>query len=404
MMTSDIMERVSKKASAPPTVAHGPRVGDLNVFDTHLGVWEDCPVGRPDEEGMRRTFRVMLDVLRSRGFIVTPDSLFRDGFIGRKGDLEFAADTGGRMAKVEFHQNINFENPNGGRYDFDKFQKMPLPMRYASVVELAAVAKMLIDLGYTLGPKIEAKGPLLWRLFRTMAGKVGADDSPLERFNRSWTAERFARDETGWPTSKEIGGYGNQTDADKQPLQCGDTRYFRQRGRLVRGTVYPNMGNVWTVYTGGTVTSEATFRLFSCDPTQVPRRYVPGQIKRVRAELQKAITANNFDRVAVLAKVCKRMSTEPLYYLLSLKYSKKDEPALTWWAIDSAGYTYKIANAGLYTAAEAAGRGGDGTIAIASEAVSALAVDGVVSREHLRKLKAMAVKSKVKAAKPGSTS
>lgn len=408
MTTSEPAVRKSKgrktKPSAPvaPIEPHGPRVGDLNVFDTHLGVWED----NSDFEGMRRTFHVMLDVLRSRGFTVDQDPrvdvcIRRDYYLGRKGDLEFYAYTGGRTAQVEFFQNLNIENRNGGRYDFDKFQKMPRSMRFACVVELTAIAKVLIDLGYALGSKVDAKGPLLWKLYMAMSGRRPDGETPLERFNQRWEANRFKRDENGWPTESEIGGYGNQTGMDKQPLRCGDTRYFRLRGRLMRGTVYTNKGNMWQVCYGGSVTYESASRLFSCEnPTEVPRRYIPGQAKRVRAELQKATDANNYDRVAVLAKVCKARSEGRFFHLLSLKYSKSDEPALTWWAIDSAGYTYKIANAGLYTAAEAKSCGGDGTIVVASEVVAALVKDGVVSREHLAALKRKAVKP----AKPGSTS
>ncbi len=47
-------------------------------------------------------------------------------FVGRRGDLEFYAERYPRGFRIEFFQNVNFENPNGGRYDFEKISENAL--------------------------------------------------------------------------------------------------------------------------------------------------------------------------------------------------------------------------------------------------------------------------------------
>jgi len=296
-----------KAAATGPSL---PRTGSTNIFDTHVGVWEEDV----DEPAMRLVFLAMLDHLRLRGWHVEQDPgvlerhpSIADGYwVGHKGDLRMYAETGGRHSKAEFYQELHVENPNGGRYDFDKFSRMPRTMQLQCVVEITALARMLVTLGYTLGN--DMREATLMRDVLRAARRDHYGDPPLVQFNKSWEADRFKRDETGWPCVSEY-DYGSNKDRDGIPLRNGETRYFRQRGRLLRGTVYTNMNNMWMVVLGGGVTYEAGCYLFHCDrPDMEPRRLVSGQAKRVRAELEKALKAGDYQRVAKLAKVCQKLA------------------------------------------------------------------------------------------------
>jgi hypothetical protein len=118
---------------------------------------------------MKLVLRGVLARLAKRGFTVERDpwtlerwpSLADKNWSGRKGDLEFIAQTMGRTVTVEFFQNVNVDNPNGGRYDFDKFKRMPRHMRLPCVVEMASVVQKLLDYGYVLKKQNATGEPLL---------------------------------------------------------------------------------------------------------------------------------------------------------------------------------------------------------------------------------------------------
>lgn len=170
--------------------------------------------------------------------------------------------------------------------------------------------------GYALGKGFDLTtegAPFLLRVLRACEGESAGTrraDDPLRTFNDGWTAERFERDETGWPTVKEYDHDGRNCDRDKVSLRNGQTRYFRDdRGRLQRGTVYTNMNSMWMVVFGGSVTYMSGCYLFSCErPDLEPRRVMPGQKERLRDELAKAVAASNFRRVEVLARVLRGFS------------------------------------------------------------------------------------------------
>lgn len=137
-----------------------------------------------------------------------------------------------------------------------------------------------------------------------------AAENPLRQFNERWGADRFVRDETGWPAFSEYSDYGRNLDRDKRPLRNGETRYFRDyHGHLQRGTVYTNMNSMWMVVYGGSVTYVGGWELFSCErPDLEPRRVVSNGAERLRAVFDAAVKAEDFAAVARLAKVMARVA------------------------------------------------------------------------------------------------
>ena len=92
-------------------------------------------------------------MLGTEGFEVRKDPevdkiIRNDYWIGKRGDLEFHAEKYPNGFKIEFFQNVVHENRNGGRYDFDKFQKMPYMIRlqYKKYInQLIRLLKCLVD-------------------------------------------------------------------------------------------------------------------------------------------------------------------------------------------------------------------------------------------------------------------
>lgn len=298
-----------------PPKAPSP-LGTINVWGTHIGAWEEHVT-----PAVLDRFRSVLARLRDhRGFRIRQDAtvhkLIRRGYyFGRKGDLELYAKQSGRMFEIDFFQNINRENPNGGQYDFDKFARMPRTMQLACAVEMSHVLRKLLELGYVLeGRRQGITSAELLPVLRHAQGRTDEGD-PLAAFNRSWNFEsdwdrggRFERDASGWPTVAAV-CCGTPKDRDGRVLVSGETMYCRRRGRLFRGVARPGPNGNWLLISHGEAVHVQERELFRCDdPSAEPRRLVPGQAKRVRAELEKALKANAYRRVEALARVAAKVA------------------------------------------------------------------------------------------------
>lgn len=292
--------------------------GTINFFDTHIGAWEEPPgpVRELALPALYERFRSVLARLRDhRGFRVHQDTtahprIRRCYYVGRKGDLEFCAEAHGRTFKIEFFQNVNVENPNGGRYDYGKFARMPRTMQLACAVEMSHVLRKLNELGYVLeGTRQGITSADLLAVLRHAQGRTDEGD-PLANFNRGWSSHRFERDASGWPTVAAVSS-GWPKDRDGRPLVSGETMYCRQRGRLFRGIARPGPNGQWHLISNGSDACVQPRDLFRCeDPSAEPRRLVPGQLRRVRAELERALRANAYQRVETLSRVARALTAE----------------------------------------------------------------------------------------------
>lgn len=295
------------------------REGEIRVVDTNVLVWEETV----DDKAMLWVFRSVLARLQTRGWTIRQDPetlkhyrcLAPGTRIGVKGDLHLYAATRGRMAEFEIHQELAVENRNGGRYDFCKFARMPRrDMRTACVVEMTAIARKLVEVGYSLTKEHfsgDAGPRLLSEMLRVADGWSThfADERALDHFNRGWTGARFERDETGWPSPRELRSWST-TDRDGLPLHTGAVRYARVNGRLARGRVYGGINGQWWLVDGADrVIAYLTARdLFDCDPAREPRRLVRRQRERLHTELEKATKAKDYARSSVLGGVLARMT------------------------------------------------------------------------------------------------
>lgn len=337
------------------------RAGTINFHDASLYIWEEGEAPRGQicglDKGWQRQFKRdvfarIVQTLNRLGWTCTiPTDMverygasfareYRDCI---KGDLQARIEIGGRTIKLEMFQDVqNVSNPNGGRYDFDKAQRMS----YLQRLEMERTRRRIRDYlcnvfaGYVFEPpKISSPNP-----------------DPLAYFNDQWDGEyekrrgthRFDRGADGWPSDKELSLW-NQNDAGGTPLNQGDVRWLRDRkGRLLRGRVYGGINGMWMfVYGPGQQdrTHEPASRFFTYRPGML-RKLVNADVrrKRIERELQKATNAMNFERAAVLRDIL--FPNNPNLFVVW----HKDHEA--YHCSGFCGYTRDKSKAGRFTADE----------------------------------------------------
>ena len=228
------------------------------------------------------TLHRIFNMLRAEGFSIENDAevakcIRRDYYIGRRGDLELYAHRYPAGFEIMFFQNIVIENQNGGRYDFDKFQKMPYMIRLRFIKyrdKIIALLKSVEDL------EDESKAdPRL------------AEEWIKARYVEEWHHEQkdmnFLLSDLDGQTQESYNG----RDRDEKTLHNGDVKYFRHwDGRLYRGRVYHNINNMWWVILDRfTVRNVASFELFDLTPEDNRRRQAKPRIPEAYQKRRQAI-------------------------------------------------------------------------------------------------------------------
>ena len=200
----------------------------------------------------------VLNFMATRGFEIGRDPriqknykcLNKDNWYGKKGDLEFKAERYPRGFRIQFYQNINYQNKMGGYYDFDKFNKMLYILKLMFINETNKIAEFLKELGVTNKTKPEYKF---------------AEDKIKQRYVGEWHHPQkdmnFDLSDLDGITCEE--SYNN-TDRDEKTIYNGEIKCFRDwNGRLSRGKVYHNINNMWWVILNDKeYTNIADFQLF----------------------------------------------------------------------------------------------------------------------------------------------
>lgn len=254
----------------------------FNTSEEHGGRW------RPHEQRRHYAyFYRILHMLADEGFKVEQDAevhriIRRDYWRGRRGDLEFYAHKFPAGFEIEFFQNINFDNPNGGRYDFDKLEKMPYLIRLQYVLYMRKITeklKTLTEVKDTTPPPVKTAEEKVkrdlaygWRFFPDMNFDLQTDVREAESY------------------------YG--LDKNKKQIHNGDMKYFRNswNGYIMRGRVYycANM-NYWVILNKREAVIKANHELFDAFPSGEPARLAPDrtpkEYKRLREKREKARAA-----------------------------------------------------------------------------------------------------------------
>ena len=244
--------------------------------------------------------RLVIQHLRARGFRIALDPetekqypvLSKDHHKGSKKlrtsttlTLEVKVVLSGRHLEIKFFQNHNFENRNGGYYDFDKFEKAPYLVRKAYLLERDKIAEALKASGF---PNLQCESRPTGMAFI--------------RYQREELCESHGDDFYSRPQCPS-----NSKMRSGLTLQDGMTVYCRRRGRVLRGTAYHHINNMWWVLLpGGDVINDGCFNLYSrCDIQNLKGRYFPGDQRKQRVErlLDSAVKAENFLRAQTLKTV-----------------------------------------------------------------------------------------------------
>lgn len=284
------------------------------------------------------------DYLRRRGFKVTAcpkmvkgyyRSLSKNHRYGIKNGLEFHTDRYPRGFKYEFYQNFNFENPNGGRYDHDKYSKMPYRIKLTFRNELTRLAEFV----KSLGVKVEIEKHL------------SDIEHILERENENTHIHHPTKPITSLDELKEliasndsVSAY-NAKDANDKLMECGQEKYFYDyNDRLAKGIVYHNINNMWWVIVNGKSYNKCC-RDFFDKPEVIKRKLsltIPQQVERLNQELVKCEKKQDYVRCIVLKTL---LDSYKLYNVWSIRNN-------AWWSGNNAGYTSNRRNAGVYLESE----------------------------------------------------
>lgn len=228
------------------------------------------------------TLHRIFNMLRAEGFTIENDAevaecIRRDYYIGRRGDMELYAHRYPAGFEIMFFQNVVIENKNGGRYDFDKFQKMPYMIRLRFMKyrdKIIALPKSLEDL-----EEETKRNPRL------------AEERIKARYVEDWHHEQkhtnFCLSDLDGQTQESY----NSRDRDGKTLHNGEVKYFRSwNGYLCRGRVYHNINNMWWVIADRfTVRNVASFELFDLTPEDNRRRQAKPRIPEAYQKRRQAI-------------------------------------------------------------------------------------------------------------------
>jgi hypothetical protein len=203
----------------------------------------------------------LINFMISRGWTIEHDKdthkiIRSDYWYGRKGDLEFNLNRYPRGFSFEFYQNIVFENRSGGRYDFDKFEKMPYLIK-------------LLYLNETRHMKEFIKSIVPGVIDVTDPEHKSAEDKIKAHFVKEWHHPQKSMDFDLSDLDGTTDQYHfNNTDRDGKTVYNGQIKYFRDwNGRLMRGKAYHNINNMWWVIVNSfEYRNMADFELF--DPTR----------------------------------------------------------------------------------------------------------------------------------------
>ncbi|MFP3979128.1 hypothetical protein [Marinobacter sp. KMM 10035] len=325
------------------------RTGKVTFGDASVNVWEDLVRRGWDEwqeyeRGFKsQTFKRIVQQLNRLGWSVEVPadmieqygrSFAEDYRHCRKGNLQGLLDLSGRCIKFEMWQDVaNVDNPNGGRYDFDKEQRMPYLLRLEMERTRRRIRDYLCNVfsGYEFQAdrndgRSNKRGP----------GSLTAVEWVDGCYQTSW---HFKGDITNY----EIAEY-NRKSGDGAKLSHGQRVWFADRkGRICTGIAYYNINNMWWVVTGKfDVSNESASNLYSICPEN-PKQKRNGRLrrKRLESELSKAVKSMDFLRAQKLKEIV-FPTDEPLFMVYHKGHGCYHRSSFC-------GYTKDTADAGRFT-------------------------------------------------------
>ncbi len=304
----------------------------INIHDSHLGIWQD---DAHDETLRSEVYAELIRQMRGRGWSIRRDPRAHQHYrclspnqrLGARGTLRCEIELAGRTVKVEFWSiTAKQDNRNGRRYDFDKLKRMAKLDQLRVELEFRRMIAWL----ETIAPlKIERR-----------------DDQDLPAMKR--IEKSYAE---SWHKDKDLGRPActadyNRKSKDGALLEHGQTVWLPDRkGRIVRGTAYYNINNMWWVISGGRLQNEGSHALFAAKPDDLrAKRNERSRRNRLEEELQIAVRRMDFQRAQILKTII--FGAEQTFLIWSRGHK-------AYYCSQYAGYSADTSRAGKYTRAEA---------------------------------------------------
>lgn len=328
------------------------RTGRVVFHDASLAVWEDGisearnTGGWEGEKAWSRAFKRdvfarIIQTLNRLGWTVGPwdrtehyKAIAHNHRTCAKGDLQAELSVSGRHIEFKVWQDVqNVENPNGGRYDFDKERRMTYLQRLEMERTRQRIRDYLCNVftGYVFEPPKAERGP----------DGITAVEWIEQNYRESWHFDK----KLGRPSGDES-SYNNKS-ADGSAVRHGARVWFADwHGRMLEGTAYYNINNMWWVVSGEYgLNNIASFDIYTSKPENLRiKRNARQRRKRLERELSKATEAMNFERAAVLRDIL-FPGSPALYVVWHEGHNAYHSPGFN-------GYTQDKTKAGKFTADE----------------------------------------------------
>jgi hypothetical protein len=223
-----------------------------------------------------------------------------------KGDLKGHLDISGRCIKFEMWQDVTPPtNRNGGRYDFDKEDRMPYVLRLEMERTRRRIRDYLCNVfaGYSFNDKSgDGRSAKKGLMYLTAMEWIAECYRTSCHFKGDWEKYLAAHSSPSVVACFN----SNRKSGDGALLEHGQKVWcFDYHGRIQQGTAYYNINNMWWVVLGRyDVTNKAGSELFtSCPDNPRVKRNSDLRRKRLEKEMARAVQAMKFERAAELRDV-----------------------------------------------------------------------------------------------------
>lgn len=252
-------------------------------------------------------FNDVMKFLGSIGFYVSKNKeiqkhypvLSKDHKAGQYLALKFRANRYPVGFEIQFFQDEVRDNPAGGFYDFDKFDKMPYLIKKQLILTQNKLRNYFSGLGYEDLSEPVRRTPedeIKYRMLESCHHPLASMDDVLPK----------GRTEDG---IKNVNGGRNVNDRDGKEIEDGEFKYARRNdgrygdGYLRRGIVYHSINAQWWMICGSHVETFSAHELFDLSPNEPRGRVAPDRMPQSVIDRKKATSdMSNKELIAELKR------------------------------------------------------------------------------------------------------
>lgn len=284
------------------------REGKIHFQDASLSIWEEGLLSARDAKGhagamdwerqfKRDVFARVVQTLRRMGWVTKVGTHIYTGNNARycaKGDLHADLKISGRVIELDFFQDVNAPDrpDHGGRYQREKERHMPYLLRLEMERTRRRIRKYLLNV-FT-GYRFEPPKPTI--------GLSGV--TALEWIEAGWRASCHYNKDLG-RVSGEDSPYNNKS-ADRAIVRHGAHVWSTDhKGRIIAGTAYYHINNMWWVVTGKFgLLNKSSREIYTQQPEDLRTKCnARSRRNRLEKELSLAVGRMDFQRAQTLKSI-----------------------------------------------------------------------------------------------------